>query len=180
VSGNIIWRWIYHIVAVIAEAVRLSWHALRKSTRVVAVPFLSFLVAAYALVLFARNDREYLAAGTGAALGSMFAFAATGVAALTIAWIALARQSLGISLRSAALTLSNFGARLLVVTAVGGWAIGLLGTFGPGPIRVGWVTIGATVLLVLSALWSAARNRARGGRPDGPPAGPRERVRAGV
>jgi hypothetical protein len=80
---------------------------------------------------------------------------------LTIAWVALSQQHVPTTIRSASLTLSAAGAALLILTAIGGWSIGLFGTFGHGPIRVGWVTVASTVILVVSAAWSAVRNRRR-------------------
>ena len=49
------------------------------------------------------------------------------------------------------------------MVAVGGWIVGLYGYFGDGPIRVGWVTFGATLILILSATISAIRNRGDSG-----------------
>ena len=41
-----------------------------------------------------------------------------------------------------------------VVLTVGGWVTGLPGTFGFGPVHVGWVTGIATGLLAVAFVWS--------------------------
>jgi hypothetical protein len=156
---NILWRWVYHATMIIVEGFRQSGHALRMSLQVVAVPLASFLIAAYAAFAFARDDLSYLESGSVPSLGLLVAYLAIIFAATTVAWMALSQQRISMSLRSVGLTIGNFGARLLIVTAVGGWAIGLYGVFGGGPIRVGFATYGATVILALAATYSTVRNR---------------------
>jgi hypothetical protein len=161
--GNLLWRWVYQSVMIVVEGAVLSIQAVRMSVRVVAVPIGCFLIAAFAALSFARHDLDYLITGSLQALGLLFAHLLVATVALTAAWIALSREPMSRALRSAGLTLSNFGARLVIVVAVGGWIVGLYGYFGDGPIRVGWVTFGATLILILSATISAIRNRGDSG-----------------
>jgi hypothetical protein len=156
---NVVWRWIYHTTMIMVEGFRQSGHALRMSLQVVAVPLASFLIAAYAAFTFARDDLAYLQSGSLPALGMLLVYIAGLFIAMTVAWMALSQQRISTSLRSVGLTIGNFGARLLIATAVGGWAIGLYGVFGGGPFRVGFATYGATVVLALAATYSTVRNR---------------------
>jgi hypothetical protein len=166
---NAIWRWFVQTLRVIWGALRLLPGALRRSIRVVAIPFGALTAGAWLAYLFAEVDLIYLTTGSISSLLRLLACGAGVTLALTVAWIALSDQAILVTIRSAAVTLSTFAAAALVLAAVGGWIVGLFGTFGYGPIRVGWVTLGATAILVVSAAWSALRNR-RSDRSDDPPA----------
>jgi hypothetical protein len=152
-------RWIRHAAEIVVEGLKLMWQAARQATRTVAVPIAGALVGARLAFLFANNVREYLFSGSLAALGMFALYGGAAVTALTIAWISIGRHRWGQSLRSAGRTLSIYIANGVLWQAVGGWAVGLFGTFGPGPIRIGWLTWAATAVLVATWLWSYRKGR---------------------
>jgi hypothetical protein len=156
---NALWRWLLGSLEVVFDGLALLPGALRRSTRVVAVPFACLLFAAWLTYLFAVEVLGYLVGGSLYALGALLANGAGAVLALTAAWIAISRQPIRQAVRSAGLTLSASGASALILCAIGGWTLGLFGTFGHGPIRVGWVTVASTAILVASTVWSWVRNR---------------------
>jgi hypothetical protein len=51
--------------------------------------------------------------------------------------------------------------------AAGGWLLGLPGTFGYGPIRVGFLTLTSTALIIVALVLRPLLNRVQG--QSGPP-----------
>jgi hypothetical protein len=158
---NALWRWLLSSIEVVTDGLLLLPSAMRRSSRLIAVPFACLFLAAWLTYLFAEQVRVYLAAGSLYALGALLTNGTGAVLSLTIAWIALSQQPIRLAARSAGLTLSASGANILILTSIGGWTLGLFGTLGHGPIRVGWVTATSTVILVASMVWSGVKNRHR-------------------
>ncbi|GAA4670060.1 hypothetical protein [Phytohabitans rumicis] len=139
-------------------AVRVLNRAIPHTLRVVVLPVV-FMAYAAALTLFwSRRTYAYLVDGTAWALAESLLAAASAVVLLTATWTALSGLPVRATTRSATRTLAIFGANALVLLAVGGWAVGLAGTFGRGEIRVGPVTIVASVILLTAWLWSRRRS----------------------
>ena len=80
------------------------------------------------------------------------------VALLTLTWMLLCGLPARVTLPSANRTLTIAGANGLILLAIGGWVLGLAGTLGHGVIRVGWVTVGASMMLVTAGVWSRIRD----------------------
>jgi hypothetical protein len=59
---------------------------------------------------------------------------------------------------------------LLLFVAAGGWLLGLPGTFGYGPIRVGFLTLTSTALIVIALVLRprSAAGQGHGGLPGWP------------
>ena len=137
----------------------IGWFAAKRSFRVVVVPCAGMVVAAFLLVVFADAVRGYLVDG-GLRSVAVFSGAAAGASALlTAAWVALCRLRLRCALGSAGRSAGICAAHLLLFLAAGGWIVGLPGTFGYGPIRVGWITVGSTLVLGGASIIYVARRR---------------------
>ncbi|WP_198587002.1 hypothetical protein [Glycomyces xiaoerkulensis] len=157
------WR---RMVRTLTTACRTLWWALWitaaatvRSFRVLVLPVALFAAAGIAVLRWADHVHRYLIDGAIADLAGLGATAAIALLALTAAWMLLSANPLVGSVRSATHSAENAGANGVVLTTVGGWTIGLPGLLGFGPIRVGWLTIGATVLLVAAFLSLLARRR---------------------
>ena len=155
------------LAAALQYAFRTGWRAFLAAVKAcrfvlisVAVPAAALGGAGWLILAAAELTRRYLVTGSLIALAELGAFAVTAVAALAVAWIIAAGQRLSKSRasleRSASATL-GYG---LLLLAVGGILLGLPGTLGYGPIRLGWVTLGANAVLLLATAITRLRNRA--------------------
>jgi hypothetical protein len=158
---NGIWRWLRESTIIIVQGLQLVPGAFRLSGRVIVIPFVGLTVGAWLADLFAAAALAYLTAGSLSSLGSLALDGIGAVLALTAAWISVSQYEVRPTARSATVNLSASAANVLVLTAAAGWILGLLGTFGHGPIHIGPVTIGATLILLVSAGWSAVKNRSQ-------------------
>jgi len=139
-------------------AVRVLGITIPHTLRVVVLPVVSMAYAAALTMFWSRRTYAYLVDGTAWALVESLLAAAGAVLLLTATWTALSGLPVRATVRSATRTLAIFGANALVLLAVGGWAVGLAGTIGGGQIRVGPVTITASVILLAAWLWSRRRS----------------------
>jgi hypothetical protein len=138
---------------------RLSVPTARRTGRVLLLPIAGLAGGAILANAFAQSVREYLTTGSLLALTALGAGALGGAAALAVVWLALSHLPLRRSIPSWGRSVSIAGANGLLVVAVGGWVVGLPGTFGHGPIRVGWVTTTSTLLLVVASVWTLFSRR---------------------
>ena len=139
---------------------------LRAAHLAAGVPVTALVVAAAFTIVAAEETRLYLVAGPVGALLRFFVVAVLVVASLTMAWLTLASQRLTSSLRSAGRSATITAPYALLLTAVGGWVVGLPGTFGPGRIHVGWVTSISTAILLAAFLWSQFINKTQEDEPE--------------
>src|SRR5439155_24246285 len=106
---------------------------------------------------------RYLDSGSLAALAALLALGLAAAVSLAAAWIALCRDvPLPAAIRSAGRSAMVAGTNGLLMVAIGGWVIGLFGTFHHGPVRVGWVTVTDTLILATTSLVERAKQRRRG------------------
>lgn len=158
---------------VVAAAAGIGARAAGRTVRVFAFPVLAMAAAVLLLDRSAAGAYDYLTGGRPAALGQVTVTAVLAAIALCLGWAALCglplRRALASARRSAAIAAPGG----LLFVAVAGWAVGLPGSLGHGPIRPGWITLAATCLFGvagLSARWrsrraSPARHRAYGRAP---------------
>ncbi|MGN9909689.1 hypothetical protein ACTMTJ_19265 [Phytohabitans sp. LJ34] len=158
---NWTWCWARAMTVIVAGAARATLAATLLATRVVLVPVAALATAGWGALQFARNTTTYLTEGSLPGLFALLGAGALTAAALHVTWIALCRLPVLPAVRSAGRTASISGANGLLMVAAGGWAIGLLGTFHHGPIRVGWVTVTTTLLLVATSVWTYVRQHRR-------------------
>ena len=158
-AANWVCRWAANLAAIAVIAARMFPACALAATRAVVVPSASIVAAALGVVIFCDSAVAYLLHGALSDLGGMLGAATGTVVALTLAWMAVCNLPWAKVTRSAARSATRGGALTLIVVALGGWTIGLFGTFGHGPIHVGYLTVAATVIVVGGALWT------RWGRP---------------
>jgi len=174
-------NWLYRLVVITGRRVvaslvatgrilrltaSLASAAGRRTIRVLLVPVVAVTAAAWLADRFAAALRTYLVDGSLVALAWTGGLLLGGSALLAVAWLALCGLPLGWSLPSLARSTSVAAANMLLILSVGGWVIGLPGTFGPGPVRVGWVTLGSTALLVVAAVVMMVRKHRTAGKPQ--------------
>jgi hypothetical protein len=154
------------IVAGVASALRNCARALLLATLFVfyaaisaGLPVGLLTVAAAMTLISAEETRLYLIDGSLEALLRCGIAATTGLVALTTTWIVLANEPLRSCILSARRSVIVTAPYALIFIALGGWIVGLPGTLGPGRIRVGWVTIVSTVLLISAFVWSQFINK---------------------
>jgi hypothetical protein len=142
-------RWFARLVrdaAVVARQESLA------TVRVVLVPLLALLIAAWAAVRFADRIGAYMVTDSLAALGWGVGAAVTANLLLFLTWALLCAgpggQPLASSAASFAHTLRVTTPYWLLLQAGGGWLIGLPAMFGYGNTRVGWATYASTAVLV--------------------------------
>jgi hypothetical protein len=157
-------RFYRRLVAAVREAASIALTATRivvrsfvHTTRVVLLPLVMMALAAMAIGVWADAALAYTVDGTAVALGRLALTAAIAVTLLMASWMALSGRRLRTVLVSGSRTLSLAGANGLILLALGGWALGMLGIAGGGPIRIGWLTVGSTLILVFAAIWSRVR-----------------------
>lgn len=164
-----IWLITITVRAILSAATSTWWFLTRSVTQAVlhafyaataaGIPAAALFLAAGLTSSAAGQMLRYLVAGSIAALLGFAVTAVLGMAALTTAWITLASQPLGPSLRSARQSATVTGPYGLLFVAAGGWVVGLPGTLGPGRIHVGWVTLASTAILAVALIWSQVQAR---------------------
>ena len=102
---------------------------------------------------------RYLLSGGFADLGLGVAGAATLAAAVTAVWMLLSNLPTDLVLRSATRNVEELVARVLVLIATGGLALGALGSLGYGRIHIGVVTLSVDLIVTLTFVKAYARGR---------------------
>lgn len=140
---------------VLRYATPLSGQVSRWVIRVLAVPVGAVLTAAVAAVGFSVSELRYLLTGSLSALALVVAATLVTVLALELVVVALASLQPARSGKTLWRSATIAGPNTILVIAVAGWVVGLPGVFGLGPIRIGWVTIGSTLLVIVA--WVVTR-----------------------
>jgi hypothetical protein len=153
--------WVVCVFLMLTDAVKVLIHAVRIATRIVLIPVTGLVVGAWCMTSFSNSALRYLTTGAPAELMLLLAFGIGGAGSLAAIWMALCGLKLATSGSSALRSATVSAAWLLLVIAAGGWTIGLFGTFGHGPIRVGWATSTATAILLFVGAVAVFRSRAR-------------------
>lgn len=153
---------------VLAESAALGREVLGRTAQVVLLPAVMVTVASVAAGYGASAALRYLVEG-GAGAGAAMVAGMTGVVvALSSLWILLAPLPVGVSGASWLRSASIAGPHVVVMFTIAGWVIGLPGSLGYGPIRVGVLTITFTVLLIGLVVWARRKRtpRSAAGSPD--------------
>jgi hypothetical protein len=166
---NWLCRWARALGAIVADASRLVVSGVRQAVRFVIVPVAALVTAAWAATGFAESVLAYLLHGPLASLAALLGLGVGTWICLTIAWVALAGLPMATSVGSAWRFASIAGANGLLLVVVGGWVVGLFGTFGYGPVRVGWVTLSSTLIVITASAWAYLNKRRAAGRTRVPP-----------
>jgi hypothetical protein len=139
---------------VLAEAARLGATVQIRTGRVVLLPALMVSVGAAAASYGAEYQLRYLLGEGLMLLGPLVLAIAVGLLALTVLWMSLSGVPLRVAVPSWVHSVSVAAPQVIVMFTLGGWIVGLPGTFGHGPIRLGPVTITSTVLLLVVFAWA--------------------------
>ncbi|XVV08272.1 hypothetical protein ACQP2X_25845 [Actinoplanes sp. CA-131856] len=127
------------------EAVLILAGAVWSSLRLTVVPVAALAVAALLSVHFATTALRYVTSGDLVGVPEMLGLVLAAVVALDAAWIAVSRLG-GEAIGSAVHSIGPLSAWSLILVALGGWALWLL-----GPLDLGLITLGSTGLLLLIA-----------------------------
>lgn len=155
---------------VVLRAALLAAPSAVRATRVIVLPVSALCGVAALLLLAAQADRTYLVDGSLADLGVTVGTAAAAAVLAGLVWVALCGLPVGMVSAASTHTWTVSSANGLALLAIGGWVVGLPGTLGYGRIHVGWVTIGATMLLVGTSYATRDRKRGRVDVPAAPEA----------
>jgi hypothetical protein len=161
--ANWLWRLLVRtwrrIVAATVEAVRLLGRSAHLGVLGGAMAGRVIVAVAGLLVLLAilgavggEANRAYLAEGGLAPLFTVGLVATALVMTLYVLAGLLSRTPPRRLVASAGRTAAVVLPQGLLLVAVGGWAVGLPGTLGHGPIRVGLVTVVASIILLVAVL----------------------------
>jgi hypothetical protein len=151
--------------AVVNSVVALVWAAIFVLVPVSALAGAGLLVASSA-----DETRRYIATGALSVLLEIIVVQFLALLLATVAWIMLASQRRRDSRVSAKSSATITAPYLLLFVAAGGWLLGLPGTFGYGPIRVGFLTLTSTALIVIALVLRprSAAGQGHGGLPGWP------------
>jgi len=140
--------------AVVDAVLALVWAAIFVLVPVSALAGAGLLVASSA-----DETRRYIATGALSVLLQIIVVQFLALLLATVAWNMLASQRRRDSLASAQSSATITAPYLLLFVAAGGWLLGLPGTFGHGPIRVGFLTLTSTALIVVALVLRPRLNR---------------------
>jgi hypothetical protein len=144
---------------VLRLATALGARAGRHAVHVLILPGVSLAVGALLANQWATAVRDYLIAGSISALAAISALTCVAAGSLAAVWLALCNLPLRRSAPSLGRSAAVAGAHLVLILSFGGWLLGLPGTFGHGKIRVGWITLAATTLLLAASAWALVQRR---------------------
>jgi hypothetical protein len=157
------WR---YVAAGVKETVRLGYRAVVDAVLAlvwaaifVLVPVSALAGAGLLVASSADGTRRYIATGALSVLLQIIVVQFLALLLATVAWIMLASQRRRDSLASAQSSATITAPYLLLFVAAGGWLLGLPGTFGHGPIRVGSLTLTSTALIVVALVLRPRLNR---------------------
>jgi hypothetical protein len=157
------WRYVAagvkHAVRLGRDAVRNAVVALVRAAIFVLVPVSALAGAGLLVAMSADETRRYIATGALSVLLQIIVVQFLALLLAPVAWITLASQRRRDSLASAQSSATITAPYLLLFVAAGGWLLGLPGTFGYGPIRVGFLTLTSTALIVVALVLRPRLNR---------------------
>jgi hypothetical protein len=133
--------------------------ALARAAIFVLVPVSALAGAGLLVAMSADETRQYIATGALSVLLQIIVVQFLALLLAPVAWITLASQRRRDSLASAQSSATITAPYLLLFVAAGGWLLGLPGTFGHGPIRVGFLTLTSTALIVVALVLRPRLNR---------------------
>ncbi|XVU30056.1 hypothetical protein ACQPZJ_24080 [Actinoplanes sp. CA-054009] len=145
--ANWILQFIVACATYLRETVLILAGAVWGSLRLTVVPVAALVVAALLSVHFAMTALHYLTSGDLVDVPELLGFVLAAVVALDAAWIAVCGSPLGEAIGSALHSIGPLSAWSLILVALGGWALWLL-----GPLDLGVITLGSTGLLLLIAV----------------------------
>ncbi|WP_159038774.1 hypothetical protein [Streptomyces sp. NRRL B-1140] len=120
-----------------------------ESARVVLVPAVTVALAGWLLLVWSEQNLVYLVHGSFSSLFASIGSALGVVLALSVTWMALSGRPAGESMNAARASALYSLSPMLFLIAVGGWIVGIPGTLGYTRIHVGWITGGATLILII-------------------------------
>lgn len=125
-----------------------------------ALPILLLAGAAVAANEASSHFVAYLDRGSVADGALSVLLSAVAVCALVTAWLPLTDQSVKTFVQGVQRLAENGGPPLFITLLALGWAEGILGLVGIGPMRPGWLTIAGTVILLGSLAYAWWSNQA--------------------
>ncbi|WP_234543355.1 hypothetical protein [Streptomyces shenzhenensis] len=134
---------------VLGRAVRVLVTTVPRSLRIVLLPPAVLVLAAALVPVVAGETTTYLTHGGPGRLGLALLGALACVLLWTVAWAAFTGEPLARTRDSALRTAGLALPHVVLLTTVGGWVLGLPGTFGHGRIHVGWLTLTLTALVLV-------------------------------
>ncbi|MER6226116.1 hypothetical protein ABT189_37140 [Streptomyces sp900105755] len=134
---------------VLGRAVRALVTTVPRSVRIVLLPTAVLVLAAVLVPVVARETTAYLTHGGPGRLGVAILGALACVLLCTVAWAAFTGEPFARTRDSALRTAGLALPHVVLLTTVGGWVLGLPGTFGHGRIHVGWLTLTLTALVLV-------------------------------
>ncbi|MDT0433652.1 MULTISPECIES: hypothetical protein [Streptomyces] len=117
--------------------------------RVILLPTAALALATCLVPPLAWQITVYLTRGGPVRLGLALLCALACMLLWTAGWAAFTGEPFARTRDSALHSASNTLPRLVLLTTVGGWVLGLPGTFGHGRIHVGWLTLTLTALILV-------------------------------
>jgi hypothetical protein len=149
------WTWL--LLVIVLSSFRVGWH----SARMTILPIAAAVVAAAGVLTAAQLDLDYLSHGALIDAGALLAVGALTTVAICLLWSAWSGLKTGKAANASARNVRALVVSGLACQAIGGWLLGLPGTLGHGPIRVGWFTIVATIGFAAAFAWEYYSERSR-------------------
>ncbi|MFF4120113.1 hypothetical protein ACFY0P_42670 [Streptomyces sp. NPDC001714] len=138
----------------LVDAAIISYNFLLRygitALRFTVVPIIGLAAASSLTLKGTQENLQYLLSGGLIKLAISISYALLSAAALTCVWVAIYPQPVRQSLASAAQSARNASPPLAAIILLGGWIVGSYGTFGPGQIHVGELTVFLTVIFGLA------------------------------
>ncbi|MGR3869197.1 hypothetical protein ACUXZZ_11450 [Streptomyces graminifolii] len=134
---------------VLGRAVQVLVATVPYSVRIVLLPPAVLVLAAVLIPMVTRETTTYLTRGGPGRLGLALLGTLACVLLCTVAWAAFTGEPFARTRDSALRTAGLALPHLVLLTTVGGWVLGLPGTFGHGRIHVGWLTLTLTALVLV-------------------------------
>ncbi len=155
--------------SLMVESVELARSIGPRTGRAVVLPALCVAVAAMAAASGSEVALRYLLTDHLFSLADLGATFAVGVGTLTFVWMSLSGLSFPSLAKSWLHSASIALPYVVVVCTLGGWAVGLPGTLGYGPVTLGPLTLVTTALLVSTFAWTRWSPKARSRTPHPAP-----------
>ncbi|ACU69175.1 hypothetical protein Caci_0222 [Catenulispora acidiphila DSM 44928] len=144
-------------LGILRNAAVIAGYAAMCAVRIVVLPAVG-IGAAYALLVPSGSAlTRYLLSGGFADLGLGIAGAIALAASVMLVWMLLSGLSRDRVLDSATHNVEDLWARVMVLIATGGLALGTLGSLGYGKIHIGFVTLSVDAVVAFTVLKGYAR-----------------------